>query len=139
MAGSRAWFVYVDDDETEYGVQLDEDTGATEALGFEPYTGEPPLTQIPKGTEMRYVNAVQMTGAGAGFRNRPFPCGTQESGAFSNTTPTFEVNGLTYVVTSTRGEKSRKPTVTNTGLEGESAVVGGGQGAAEEGGGGGAT
>lgn len=135
MAGSRAWYVYVDDDETEYGVQLDEDTGASDVLGFEPYTGTPALTQLPKGTEMRYVNCVQTTGQGAGFRNRPFPCGTRDADAFSGDAPTFEINGLTYSVTSTRGEKSRKPTATNTGLVGESSEVGGGDGSVDDGGG----
>ena len=134
MAGSRAWFIYVDDDDTEYGVQLDEDTGALEELGFEPYTGTPALTQLPKGTEMRYVNAVQTTGQGAGFRNRPFPCGTPDAPAFSGDAATFEINDLSYAVTSTRGEKSRKPTATNTGLVGESSEVGGGQGTVGEGG-----
>lgn len=137
MAGSRSWYVYVDDDETEYGVQLDEDTGALEALGFEVYAGAPALTQLPKGTEMRYVNCVQTTGQGAGFRSRAFPCGTNDAPAFSGTVTVFAVNGLSYAVTSTRGEKSRKPTATNTGLVGSSPVVGGGQGQPQGGGGGG--
>lgn len=137
MAGSRAWYVYVDDDDVEYGVNLDEDTGSLEEFGFEPYTGEPALTQLPKGTEMRYINAVQTTGQGAGFRSRRFPCGTTDAPAFNGDAPTFEVNNLSYSVTSTRGEKSRKPTATNTGLVGNSTEVGGGDGTVGDGGGGG--
>lgn len=134
MAGSRAWFVYVDDDEAEYGVELDEDTGSCPELGFEPYTGTPALTQLPRGTKMRYVNAIQTTGEGAGFRSRPFPCGSTEASAYTGTTPTFEVNDLSYAVTSTRGEKTRKPTATNTGLVGPSPIVGGADGNSDGGG-----
>lgn len=124
MAGSRKYFVYTDDDDTDSAVLLDEDTGNLEGLGFSPYTGEPVLDLLPKGFKMRYVNAVQTTGSGAGFRYRPFPCGTDDSDIYNGTTPTFTINGLTYSVTSTRGEKSRKPTAINTGLIGSSPTVG---------------
>lgn len=124
MAGSRRWFVYTDDDDTDSAVLLDEDVGNTEGFGFSVYTGEPVLDPLPKGFKMRYVNAVQTTGTGAGFRYRAFPCGTDDSDIYSNTTPTFTVNGLTYATTSTRGEKSRKPTSINTGLTGSSPTVG---------------
>lgn len=124
MAGSRAWFVYVDDDDTSSAVLLDEDTGGLAGLGFTPYNGTTPLDPLPKGFKMRYVNAVQTTGSGAGFRYRSFPCGSDDAAIYSGTTPTFSINGLTYAVTSTRGEKSRKPTAVNTGLVGASPTVG---------------
>lgn len=131
MAGSLAFFVYVRDDGTEAAVQLDEDTGGCEELGFEPYTGAPPLELLPKGAKMRYVNTVQTTGAGAGYRGRPFPCGTPDADAFSGDAATFELNGLTHAVTSSRGERIRRPTAFNTGLDGESSEVGGGDGGVE--------
>ena len=132
MAGSRAWFIYNDDDGEDWGVELDEDTGNLGAFGFTPYTGSPALDQLPRGTFMRYVNAVQTSGTGAGFRYRSFPCGTDTAPAFDGSTPTFTVSGLSFTVTSTRGEKSRKPTASNSGLQGASAVVGqGGQGGVE--------
>lgn len=124
MAGSRAWFVYEDDDETQSAVQLDEDTGTLAGLGFQPYAGTPPLDPLPIGFKMRYVNAVQTTGNGAGFRYRSFPCGSADSAIYTGTTPTFTINGLTYAVTSTRGERARKPTAVNTGLTGASPTVG---------------
>lgn len=129
MAGSRAWYVYVDDDGNDYGVELDDDTGSLVGLGFTAYTGSPALDQMPKGMYMRYVNAVQTSGTGAGFRYRSFPCGTDEAPIFGGTTATFTINGLNYAVTSTRGERSRKPTANNTGLQGAASIVGtGGQG-----------
>lgn len=132
MAGSRAWFIYNDDDGENWGVELDEDTGSLDELGFAPYTGTPPLDQLPRGTHMRYVNAVQTTGDGAGFRYRSFPCGTDTATVFDGTDTTFTINGLSYSVTSTRGERSRKPTATNTGLQGASSTVGeGGDGGVE--------
>lgn len=124
MSGSRAWFVYTDDDETDSAVLLDEDTGGLAGLGFTPYNGTPPLDLLPKGFKMRYVNAVQTSGSGAGFRYRAFPCGSEDSTIYSGTTPTFTINGLSYSVTSTRGERSRKPTAINTGLIGASPTVG---------------
>lgn len=133
MAGSRSWFVYVDDDDTQSAVLLDEDTGALTGLGFQPYVGTPQLDPLPKGFKMRYVNAVQTTGAGAGFRYRAFPCGSDESAIYSGATPTFSINGLTYAVTSTRGEKSRRPTAINTGLVGASPTVGTSTGASSGG------
>lgn len=131
MAGSRSWFIYNDDDGEDYAVQLDEDTGSLEGLGFTPYTGTPPLDQIPKGFKMRYINAVQTSGTGAGFRYRPFPCGTDTAPLYDGEQATFTVNGLNYSVTSTRGERSRKPTAINSGLQGASPTVGlAGQGGA---------
>lgn len=124
MAGSRSWFVYNDDDGEDWGVELDEDTGTLPGLDFTRYTGSPSLDQLPRGTHMRYINAVQTSGVGAGFRHRAFPCGTDTATLFDGTDTVFTVNGLSYAVTSTRGEKSRKPTATNTGLTGASPTVG---------------
>lgn len=124
MPGSRAWYVYTDDDDEQYGVELDEDTGSLVGLGFKAYTGAPALDQLPRGTFMRYINAVQTSGAGAGFRSRSFPCGTDKAPLFDGTRTTFTINGLNYAVSSTRGEKSRKPTASPTGLQGASATVG---------------
>jgi hypothetical protein len=124
MAGSRRTFVYVDGDENAYAVVLDEDVGNNQLFGFEPYTGTPVLDPPPQGFRMRYINAVQTTGAGAGFRYRKFACGSEESDLYSGDVSVFTVNGLTYSVTSTRGERSRRPTATNTGLVGSSPTVG---------------
>lgn len=124
MAGSRKWYVYVDDDENEYAVQLDEDTGNLEGLGFTAYNGSPVLDPPPKGLRLRYINAVQTSGAGAGFRYRRFAAGFTDAPLYSGTQTTFTLNGLTYSVTSTRGERSRRPTAVNSGLVGSSPTVG---------------
>lgn len=132
MAGSRAWFVYVDDDENQYAVNLDEDTGRLAGFGFTAYTGSTPLDPPPVGFKLRYVNAVQTSGSGAGFRYRRFPCGTDDAAIYAGTISTFTINGLTYATTSTRGEKSRRPVAVPTGLIGASPTVGqSGQGGAQ--------
>jgi len=132
MAGSMAWFVYTDDDGELSAVNLDEDTGNNTAFGFDPYTGTPPLSQLSRGFKMRRVNAVQTTGDGAGFRYRSFPCGSDEAPAYDGSVAVFTVNGLSYSITSTRGEQERKPTATNSGLQGSSPTVGeGGDGGVE--------
>lgn len=124
MAGSRAWYVYSSDDATAYAVELDEDTGTLGTTGFIPYTGEPALDLPPQGLKMRYVNAVQTSGDGAGFRSRRVFCGTTTSDLFSGDIVTFELNGLQYAVSSTRGERKRNPKAQPTGLVGPSATVG---------------
>jgi hypothetical protein len=136
MAGSRKWFIYTDDDGTDSAVQLDEDTGSLAGLGFQPYAGSPVLDVLPKGFKMRYINAVQTSGAGSGFRYRSFPCGSDDADLYSGDITTFTINGLTYSVTSTRGEKSRRPTAINTGLVGSSPTVGTSTGGGASGGGG---
>lgn len=124
MAGSKKWFIYNDDDGENWGVELDEDTGSLVGLDFSPYTGSPSLDQLPRGKFMRYINAVQTSGSGAGFRYRSFPCGTDTAPLYDGTQTTFTVNGLNYAVTSTRGERTRQPTAQNTGLTGASPTVG---------------
>jgi len=128
MAGSRAWYVYVADDDTNYAVEIDEDAGALAPAGFTPYTGTPPLDLPPQGFRMRYVNAIQTSGDGAGFRSRKIYCGTADSDLFSGDVTTTTLNGLQYSVSSTRGEKQRKPTAAPTGLKGPSSTVGTGAG-----------
>lgn len=127
MAGSRAWYVYQDDDDNDYAVELDEDLAAVTGSGFVRYTGETALDLPPKGLRMRYVNAVQTSGAGAGYRSRKVYCATTEATLYGGTTTTFTLNGVTYSVSSKRGERKRLPTAQNTGLVGQSSTVAGGQ------------
>ena len=127
MAGSRSWFVYVADDASQYAVELDEDTGSLNTSGFTPYSGQTPLKLLPQGMKMRYVNAVQTTGAGAGFRSRKIPMGTTTAALYTGVSTTATLNGLIYAISSTRGERSRKPKSVNTGLVGPSPTVGGTQ------------
>lgn len=124
MAGSLRWYIYTANDDTEYGVLLDEDTGNLAALGFTPVLADSVLDTLPRGFEMRYINAVQTSGSGGGFRYRRFPCGTEDSALFEGTQKVFSVNALTYEVTSTRGERLRRPRSINTGLTGSSPTVG---------------
>lgn len=124
MAGSRAWYVYTDDDDEDYAVELDEDTGTLPGLGFSPFTTATDIGLLPRGFTMRMVYAVQTSGAGAGFRYRKFPAGTESAALFSGTENTFTVNGLNYSVTRTKGESERRPTANNSGLIGASPTVG---------------
>lgn len=124
MAGSLKWFVYTSDDEQQYAVLLDEDVGNFIETGFTEYLGDTPLDTLPSGMKMRYVNAVQRTGAAAGFRYRKVYCGTVQSDLFSGDISNFILNNLGYTVTSTRGERSRKPVSGNSGLIGSSPTVG---------------
>jgi len=125
MAGSRAWFSYVSDNGITYAVELDEDAGTLAALGFTRYTDSTPSTTLPSGYKMRYVNASQVSGNGAGFVSRQFPVGKPTSPLFTGGTSLFTINGLNYAVSSSKGEKQRRPKAANTGLVGNSSQVGG--------------
>ena len=120
MAGSRAWFSYVSDNGITYAVELDEDAGTLAALGFTRYTDSTPSTTLPSGYKMRYVNASQVSGNGAGFVSRQFPVGKPTSPLFTGGTSLFTINGLNYAVSSSKGEKQRRPKAANTGLVGNS-------------------
>ena len=124
MAGSRAWYIYTDDSDQEFAVELDENIGGKPDLGFVAYATGQDVELLPKGMKMRYVNTVQTSGGGAGFRGRPFPCGTKEAAAFTNKDATFLINALNYTVTSTRGERKRRAKAVATGLEGPGNEVG---------------
>ena len=125
MAGSKKWYIYQADSTELYAVELDEDTGSAAPLGFQPYTANSADTQLPRGTVMRYVNCVQMSGDGAGYRHRQFPCGSTDAPAFETPGTTININGFDYQVTSSRGEKVRRPIAANSGLQGQNSTVGG--------------
>ncbi len=124
MAGSRAWFVYTNDDDEDFAVELDEDTGLLAGLAFAVFTTATDIGLLPQGFKMRRVYAVQTSGAGAGFRYRSFPAGTDSAPLYQGTQNTFTVNGLDYAVTRTKGESARRPTANPTGLVGASPTVG---------------
>lgn len=131
MAGSLAWYKYTDDQDKVWGVQLDEDLGGLTGAGFTPVAANEDLETLPRGMKMRGVNAVQTSGAGAGYVSRFWACGTKTAAIYAGTTKTFTVNGLTYSTSSTRGESKRKPKAEPTGQIGKSSTVGGGGGSGQ--------
>lgn len=128
MAGSLAWYKYVDDQNKTWGVLLDEDLGGLTGSGFTPVVSGEALDTLPRGMKMRGVNAVQTSGAGAGYVSRFWACGTKESAIYAGTTKTFTINSLTYATSSSRGESRRVPKAVATGQTGKSSQVGGGGG-----------
>lgn len=116
MSGSRAWFNYVSDNGITYAVELDEDTGLLANAGFTRYTDGSPTTTLPSGWRMRYINAVKTSGEGAGFVSRRFPIGSSTATLYSGQTSVFNRDGETYAVSSTGGEKQRRPKQLNTGI-----------------------
>jgi len=126
MAGSRRWYVYVDDRDKRWGAELDEDNGSLAGAGFVAVASGDDLDTMPRGMEMRGVYAVQTSGAGAGYVSTFQPCATKTAGIYAGTTKTWTKNGLNYSLTSTRGETRRIPKALNTGQTGNSPSVGGG-------------
>lgn len=126
MAGSLAWYKYIDDQDKVWGVQLDEDLGGLVGAGFAAVGANDDLETMPRGMKMRGVNAVQTSGAGAGYVSRFWACGSRTSEIYVGTTKTFTVNNQTYSTSSSRGESKRKPKSVATGQTGKSSVVGGG-------------
>lgn len=123
MAGSLAWYKYTDDRGQVWGVQMDEDKAGVEGAGFTPVLEADNLNTLPSGMEMRGVNAVRTSGAGAGFVSEFQPCATQAATLYAGTTKTFTRNSQNYSVSSTRGETRRVPKALNTGLVGKSPTV----------------
>lgn len=109
MSGSRKWMLYESDDGTRYVVEIDEGNG--EALGFADYTGGlGESTQLlPKGFQMRYINTRTATGV-----RRRFWVGTATTDQYTGVAPSVTIDGVTYNVSSTRGEKRRTPIAIDT-------------------------
>ena len=126
MAGSLAWYKYIDDQDKVWGVQLDENLGSLTGAGFTAVGATDDLETMPRGMKMRGVNAAQISGSGAGFVSRFWAWGSRSAGIYVGTTKTFTVNGLTYATSSSRGETKRKPKSLATGQTGSSSTVGGG-------------
>lgn len=119
MAGSMRWYKYNDDDDTDYGVLLDETTGSTAALGFTPVATGDEVTQLPRGVKMRWINCTKMSGGGGeGFVQAQFPVGSTNATAWTTKQLTLTVGSSTYVKTSSRGEQVRIVIATNTGQTG---------------------
>lgn len=128
MTGSLAWYKYTDDQDNVWGVLLDENLGSLSGAGFTPVGTTDNLETMPRGMKMRGVNAVQTSGAGAGYVSRFWACGTKTAAIYAGTTKTFTVNGLSYATSSSRGESKRTPKSVATGQTGPSSTVGGGGG-----------
>jgi hypothetical protein len=112
MAGSLKWMVYTTDEGTPYAVFVDESNG--NANGFADYASATALLEtLPRGIKMRYVNAISVTAGSPS--SRQFYVGSLASDAW--TAPTGLIaNGITYRVTSKRGEKKRIPFPQDTAL-----------------------
>ena len=116
MSGTRSWYNYLSDNGVTYAVELDGDTGNLVALGFTAYAGTAATTPLPQGWEMRHINAVKMSGEGAGFISRRFPCGKPTAPVYAGTASVLTRDEVLYAVSSTRGEKQRRPKAGETGL-----------------------
>lgn len=124
MAGSKRWFGYTSDLGVQWAVELDESTYENAALGFTPIDlgndGPVRNNRILKlgGTRPlgpRYVNA-QATNANGNTVRRRFYLGSPDADIFTGEILTVTVDGLTFSVTSKRGERSTVPPVGDTGL-----------------------
>ena len=116
MSGSRAWYNYLSDNGVTYAVELDVNTGDLGALGFTAFAGTAATTPLPQGWEMRHINVVKLSGDGAGFVSRRIPCGTATSTAYSGAVSTITRDSIPYAISSTRGERQRRPKAVETGL-----------------------
>lgn len=108
-SGSRKWMLYTSDDGSRYAVNIDEGNG--EALGFDDYTagvGESGNV-LPRGFQMRYVNATTATGI-----RRRFWVGKPDNEVYTGAAPSVTIDGVTYNVSSTRGEKKTRPVAFDT-------------------------
>lgn len=124
MAGSRRFFQYTSDSGITYAVEIDEENGELADLGFTAIAtgGNGPLVQgrvlqasSRRPLRMRYINCVAINADGDTVR-RQFWSGTNNNDLFRGNVLTFSLGGLTWSVTSTRGEERQSIPVTDTGL-----------------------
>jgi len=107
MGGSIKWVNYTADDDTLYAVLLDE--GNAEAADFLDYSGTADGDVIPRYFQMRYVNTVNAEGI-----TRKFYVGTPDSDLLAGG-GSIVVDGITWNVSSKRGESRRLPRAADTG------------------------
>jgi hypothetical protein len=124
MAGSRRYFQYTSDTSVTYAVEIDEENGELASLGFAPIdTGAGgPISQGrilqvsgSRPLRMRYVNAQAVDGNGDIVRRR-FWVGMSTAAAFTNPATTLSLGGLTFSITSRRGEEGQGIPAQDTGL-----------------------
>lgn len=118
MAGSIKWFVYQDDEDKSWAVKLDKSNAL--AGGFTEVQPNMLTTvdELPRGRKMRYVNVVHPASGAKrklylGQPTNPLTKGGQV------TLPLFSGNqaqGVTFFVSSYRGERKRVVFGEDTGL-----------------------
>lgn len=123
LNGSRRGFQYTSDSGLTCAVELDESTYENAALGFSAIdTGAGgPLVNLryiqvsaSKPLTMRYVNCVGSNASGETVRKR-FYVGSPTADIFTGAVLSFDSDGTTWSVTSTRGEQRSQIPVNDTG------------------------
>jgi len=111
MAGSLKDMIYTADDGSKFFVRIDESNG--EAAGFADVTeAGVPSVGLPRGLQMRYVNAISVTNP----RTKRLYVGTATNDLFTGATSVIGIDGENFVVSSSRGEKRRRARNVDTGL-----------------------
>jgi len=112
MAGSIKWMQYTADSGEIFVVKVDEGNG--EALGFDDYAGTGEGNLLPRGFQMRYVNAISAAGV-----QRRFWVGDPLDPLFA-AGGTVTIDSVAYNITSSRGEKRTRPRGNDSGqLDGD--------------------
>lgn len=108
MAGSRRWFGYKDGQGNDWAVELDESTYENAAFGFtgvaSSVVASGRIIRSNKPVRMRYVLGQAINASGETVR-RKFYCGDVTAPAYNGSLGTVIVDGVTYSITSTAGEK----------------------------------
>lgn len=113
---SRKWMIYTSDAGTKYSVFISENAG--EVLGFDDVDGTTIPPNLPKGFQLRKINAVSSNGK---VRNS-FPVGKPDTPIYVEGGTVVVARkgvtaGLTLAVTGTTGEKKRLVTAADSGQQ----------------------
>lgn len=118
MAGSRRWFMYTDDRDLGWAVELDESKYET-GLGFEAIDSEATAAgRIIRGNKpvsMRYLLASGVNGDGETVRQK-FYVGDNENTLWTGEASSIVYDGITYSITGVRGERQIRVPEFDTGL-----------------------
>lgn len=120
MAGSRRWFGYVADNDTDYCVELDESLGESVALGFGAVVaGADPINasgRLP--IRLRYINVFKVVDDIT--IRRKFPVGTVAAFNSLQAAATATVDGSLWQISSAIGEQRKiVPGIDSEQLDGD--------------------
>lgn len=114
MAGSIKWMIYELDSGNTIMRRVDESNG--EALGFEDFAGAAPTATAIEAASLRSMRYILCVNQAVPTQKRRFWVGTPDFPQYVNG-GTVVIDGITWEVSGSVGEKKTFPTGADTGLD----------------------
>lgn len=114
MSGSRKYMMYTLDGGSTVAKQVDESNG--EALGFDDYTGTAPTATAIEALALRKMRYILCVNSADPTQKRRFWVGKPDNTAYL-VGGTVAIDGITWQISGSVGEKKTFPTAADTGLQ----------------------